>query len=74
MLFRSKISKKKDDTKYTAEELATIALEDVKAMIITQVPGAFDKKTKSAKAPAKKAATKKAPANKAAAKKKSAKK
>ena len=65
-----KISKKKDDTKYTAEELATIALDDVKAMIVAQLPGAFDKKAKAAKAPAKKSATKKAPAKKAAAKKK----
>ncbi len=41
--------------KYTAEEAATIPLEEVKKMIETQVPGAFAKK-----APAKKAAPKKA--------------
>ncbi len=40
--------------KYTAEEAATLPLESVKAMIETQVPGAFAKK-----APAKKAAAKK---------------
>lgn len=69
-----KISKKKDDTKYTAEELSAIALEDVKSMILTQVPGAFDKKTKGTKATAKKTATKKAAVKKAAPKKKAAKK
>ncbi|HCN84721.1 MAG TPA: hypothetical protein DIT07_14050, partial [Sphingobacteriaceae bacterium] len=51
--------------KYSAEELASIELEDVKKMIITQVPDAFEPKKKKAgtatkKAPAKKASTKKA--------------
>lgn len=54
--------------KYTAEELATIDLEEVKKMILIQEPKAFDKK---AKAPAKKkAAAKKAAPKKAASKKK----
>jgi DNA topoisomerase-1 len=52
--------------KYTVESLATVSLDEVKAMILAQDPKAFDKK----KAAAKKAATKKAPAKKAAAKKK----
>ena len=45
--------------KYTADELATIGLEEVKKMIISQDPKAFDKKTTAKKAGAKKAATKK---------------
>jgi DNA topoisomerase-1 len=63
-----KVTKKKDDTKYTAEELSQISLDDVKAMIIAQLPGAFDKKTK--KAPAKKSPAKKTAAKKASGKKK----
>jgi len=51
--------------KYTADELATIELEEVKKMILIQEPKAFDKK-----ASAKKSATKKAAPKKAAAKKK----
>ena len=50
--------------KYTVETLATVSLDEVKAMILAQDPKAFDKK----KAPAKKAASK-AP-KKTAAKKK----
>ena len=61
-----KVTKKTDDTKYTAEELATVPIEEVKRMIELQVPDAFAKK---AKAPAKKAATKKAAPKKAAKKK-----
>ena len=38
--------------KYTAEELASISLEDVKKLIVAQVPDAFEPKKK--KAPAKK--------------------
>ena len=64
-----KLSKKKDDTKYTAEEAAQISLEEAKAMITEQVPGAFDKKSKAKKAPAKKAAVKKAATKKAKGKK-----
>lgn len=48
-------------TKYTAEELADISLEDVKKMIVAQDPKAFDKKTsikkKSSKKPAGKTKT-----------------
>ena len=61
-----KVTKKTDDTKYTAEELATVPIEEVKRMIELQVPDAFAKKTK---APAKKSATKKAAPKKAAKKK-----
>ncbi len=43
--------------KYTAEELAAISLDEVKKMIVTQVPDAFEPKKK--KAPTKKAAVKK---------------
>lgn len=62
-----KLGKKADDSKYTAEEMAAVSLEDVKKMIELQVPNAFAKK---GKAPAKKAAAKKAPAKKKAAPKK----
>jgi len=63
-----KLNLKPDGTKYTAEEAATIPLEDIKAMIAAQVPNAFGKKKA---APKKKAATtKKAAPKKAAAKKK----
>jgi DNA topoisomerase I, bacterial len=56
-----KLAKKADDTKYTADELATISLEEVKKMIEVQVPDAFVKKgAKKAAAPKKKAAAKKA--------------
>jgi len=63
-----KIPKKADDTKYTAEEAATLGLEDVKKMIEVEIPGAFAKKEK------KPAAKKKAPVKKKAATKKSPKK
>ena len=65
------LPKKKDETRYTAEEAAAFTLEQVKEFIETQIPGAFSKKTKAA---AKKTATKKAPAKKKAVKKKAAKK
>ncbi len=62
-----KLNLKADGTKYTAEEAATIPLEDIKAMITAQVPNAFGKKKAVAKKTlAKKTAVKK----KAAAKKK----
>ena len=51
-----KIPRKSDDTKYTAEEAATFTLDDVKKIIEAEVPGAFTKKQKKAKAPAKKKA------------------
>lgn len=59
----------KTKQKYTAEELADIDLDEVKKMIVEQVPNAFEKKKK---APAKKSATttKKPAAKKAVAKKK----
>ena len=47
-----------DKTKYIAEELANISLEEVKKMILVQDPKAFDKKT-SKKKSTKKAASKK---------------
>ncbi|MEI8137283.1 MAG: type I DNA topoisomerase, partial [Bacteroidota bacterium] len=64
--------------KYTPDELAALSLEDVKKMIVAQVPKAFDKKgAKKAGAkktvvktlPAKKAVTKSAAVKKAASKK-----
>lgn len=55
--------------KYTAEELASIDVEEIKKMIVAQDPKAFDKKTK--KAATKKAAVKKAAPKKTATKKKS---
>jgi DNA topoisomerase I len=51
-----KIPRKADDTKYTAEEAASFTLDDVKKIIEAEVPGAFSKKQKKAKAPAKKKA------------------
>jgi DNA topoisomerase-1 len=72
-----KLGRKEEGEKYTAEELATLPLDDVKKMIETQVPGAFSKKASrktaakkgaAKKAPAKKTATKKSASNKAAAK------
>ena len=61
-----KLGRKADGTKYAAEDLVTVDLEEIKKMIVEQVPDAFTKKTK---APAKKAAAKKAAAKKAAPKK-----
>jgi DNA topoisomerase-1 len=43
--------------KFTAEELAVVSLDDVKKMIVTQLPNAFDKKG-TKKSSAKKTATK----------------
>jgi DNA topoisomerase-1 len=54
-----KLGRKADDTKYTAEELAAISLDDVKKMIEVQMPDAFMKKA-AKKAVIKKAAPKKA--------------
>lgn len=63
-----KIPKKADDTKYDAEELKEISLDEVKKWITDQDPKAFAEKKKPA---AKKATTKKAtPAKKTVAKKK----
>lgn len=72
-----KLGRKADGTKYAAEDLNDIQLDAVKAMIQSQVPGAFDKPAKKAAkksaSPAKKTATKSA-AKKSAAPKKAAKK
>jgi DNA topoisomerase I len=59
-----KIPRKKDDTKYTADDLKDISLEEVKQMIEAAIPGAFAKKEKKPKAAgtAKKTAPKKAAA------------
>ena len=59
-----KIPRKADDSKFTAEELAALPLEDVKKIIETQVPGAFTKKAPKKKSAAKKTATKKSPKKK----------
>ena len=49
-----KLPKKADDAKYSAEELSSISVDEVKKIIETQMPDAFVKKA------AKKGATKKA--------------
>jgi DNA topoisomerase-1 len=75
-----KLGRKADGSKYEAEDLAHLSLEEVKKMILEIDPKAFDKKTKKAstkkavtkKAAVKKTATKKTAAKKAAAPKKSA--
>jgi DNA topoisomerase-1 len=63
-----KIIGKGEKGKYTADELATISLEEVKKMIETQVPDAFAKKTAAKKTAAKKTAAKKTAAKKIVAK------
>ncbi len=63
-----KLPRKADDTKYTAEEAAAFALDDVKKMIEAEIPGAFAKKEKKPAAK-KKAAPRKAATKKAAKKK-----
>ena len=65
------LPKKKDETRYTAEEAVAFTLEQVKAFIEAQIPGAFSKK---AKATAKKTTSKKATTIKTPAKKKAVKK
>ncbi|MEO0042127.1 MAG: hypothetical protein RL329_1575 [Bacteroidota bacterium] len=47
---KSKITLKKDSKKMTNEEAALLTLEEVKALITVEVPGAFDKKEKVKKA------------------------
>ncbi len=62
----------KSGGKLNADEIAALGLEDIKNMIVQQVPNAFDKKGKKAapkKAAAKKAVVKKAVVKKIAAKK-----
>ncbi len=70
-----KLGRKKDDSKFTPEELTDIDIDTIKNMIEAQVPGAFSKKSAAKKtasrktAPAKKAVAKKAAPKKAAKKK-----
>ena len=59
-----KIPNKAEKEKYTTEELSGISLEEIKKMIVAQVPDAFEKKK-----PAKKAAKKTTAARKTAKKK-----
>lgn len=56
-----RLPKKADETKYTADDLKDLSLDEVKKMIEAQIPNAFGKKKAVKKAPAvkKKAATKK---------------
>lgn len=57
-----KLHNKEDKSKFTAEELAAISLDDVKKMIVAQMPDAFEKKTtKKSKSPSKKSIKKTAP-------------
>jgi len=69
-----RLPKKKDDTRYTAEEAAAFTLEDVKGFIEAEIPGAFAKKAKKAPAKKKGAAKKKTAVKKKAAKKNALKK
>jgi DNA topoisomerase-1 len=55
-----KIGKKEDDTKFSADELKQLTIDDVKKIIEKQVPDAFTKKGGKKKVSAKKAVTKKA--------------
>lgn len=65
-----KLNKNADGSKPTAEDAAALTLEEVKKMIVEQVPNAFDAKPKKATTTTKKTAAKKsAPAKKATAKK-----
>ena len=65
-----KLGKKSNGEKYSAEELVSLPLEEVKKMIEDQVPGAFAKKAAAKKAAPKKAPVKKTTAKKTAGKKK----
>lgn len=67
-----RLPKKEDETKYTAEEVASFTLDQVKQFIETVVPGAFAKKEK--KAATKKSTAKKEAPKKIATKKKASKK
>ena len=50
------MGRKADESKYSVEEAAALTLDDIKKMIEVEIPGAFSKKEKKAKAPAKKKA------------------
>jgi len=69
-----KLDKKEDGTRYAAEDVADISLEDVKKMIVQQLPDAFEKKEKKAVKKAASGAPKKTAAKKAAVKKSAPKK
>lgn len=72
-----KLGPKEEKGKWTPEELVELSLDEVKKMIVAQMPDAFEKKAKTAKksaAGAKKAAAPKKAAAKKAAPKKAAKK
>lgn len=58
-----KLPKKEDESKYTADELKELPLEEVKKMIEAQLPGSFTRKEKK-KATAKKSTTAKTTAEK----------
>ncbi|HTM67582.1 MAG TPA: type I DNA topoisomerase [Flavipsychrobacter sp.] len=64
-----KLAKKEDGGKFTAEDLADISLEEVKKMIVAQMPDAFTEKASKKSKAANKAAGKKTAAKKTAAKK-----
>ncbi len=67
-----KLGRKADDSKYTADELTSIPVEEIKNMIEAQVPGAFSKKVKAAAS--RKATPQKTASKKTAAAKKSTRK
>ncbi|HET9057299.1 MAG TPA: type I DNA topoisomerase [Chitinophagaceae bacterium] len=69
-----KVGRKANGSKYTAEELTTVSLDEVKRMIEEEIPGAFEKKAKIKAAAKKTAAPKKSVPKKKAVKKKTAKK
>jgi DNA topoisomerase-1 len=54
-----KLPRKADESKYTADDLKDVPLEEVKKMIEVEIPGAFTKKEKKKPAAKKKAAPKK---------------
>ena len=61
-----KLPRKADETKYTADELKEIPLDEIKKWIEAQIPNAFGKKKKEKKPAEKKekAVAKKTPAKK----------
>ncbi|MFI5130250.1 MAG: type I DNA topoisomerase [Chitinophagales bacterium] len=56
-----KLPRKADESKYTADELKEIPLEEVKNWIVAQIPNAFGKKKKEKKPPVEKKEKKPAP-------------
>ncbi|MFL5739460.1 MAG: type I DNA topoisomerase [Flavisolibacter sp.] len=69
-----KLGRKEGGEKYTAEELSSISMDDVKKMVEQQVPGAFSKKSAAKKSASKKAAVKKTATRKSTSKKSAGKK